>query len=102
DLLLRPATAIMEVFVEADKLDLVPADTDAEPEAAARQHVEAGRLLGDQHGLALRQDQHLGREIRDLGAPREKPEQYERVVIKVGRAGAALRPFGPARDIDPD
>jgi hypothetical protein len=50
DLLLRPAAAVMEVFVEADKLDLVPADPDAKPEPSARQYVEAGRLLGDEHG----------------------------------------------------
>jgi hypothetical protein len=34
-LLLGAAAAIVEVFVEADKLDLVPTDPDAEPEPAA-------------------------------------------------------------------
>src|SRR5262249_1642419 len=35
DLLLRAAAAIAEILVEADKLDLVPADPDAEAEPAA-------------------------------------------------------------------
>ena len=64
-----------------------------------RQHVETGRLLGDEHGLALRQDQHLGRKIRDLRAAGEKAEQHERVVIQIGRSGARLGPTGAARDI---
>ena len=102
DLLFRAAAAIVEILVEPDKLDVVPADPDAEPKPAAAQHVEAGGLLGDQHGLTLRQDQHLGRKIRDPRAPGEKAEQDERVVVEVGRAAAALRPFRPARDIDPE
>jgi hypothetical protein len=51
----------MKILVEAGEFDLVPADPDAEPKPAARQYVETGRLLGDEHGLALRQDQHAGR-----------------------------------------
>ena len=100
DLLLGAAAAIVEILVEADELDLVPADPDPEPEPAAAQHVERGGLLGDQRRLALRQDQHLRREILDLRDAGEKAEQHERVVIEIGRAGAALRPARPARDID--
>jgi hypothetical protein len=48
----------------------------------------------------LRQDQYLGREIGDVSASGEETEQYERVVIPVGRSRAALSPIGPARDID--
>src|SRR6202045_1178531 len=80
----------------------VPPPPEPEPDPAARQYVEAGRLFGNEHGLALRQDQHLGRKIRDLGAPGEKAEQHEWVVVKVGRPGAAWRPARPARDIDPE
>jgi hypothetical protein len=39
---------------------LALADPDPEPEAPAAQHVQRGGRLGDEHGLALRQDQHLG------------------------------------------
>src|SRR3982074_3378441 len=66
-LLLGAAAAIVEVFVETDEFDLVPADTDPEPEPAAAQRVEAGGLLGDQRGLTLRQDQHAGREAELRG-----------------------------------
>src|SRR4051794_26820929 len=57
DLLLRPAATVAEILIEADKLDRVPADPDPETESSAAQHVERGGLLGDQHRLALRQDQ---------------------------------------------
>ena len=99
DLLLRAAAAVVEILVEPGELDLVPTDPDAEPEPPARQHIETGGLLGDEHGLALCQDQHLRREIADAGAAGEKTEQHERVVIEIGRAGARLGPTGPARDI---
>ena len=99
DLLFGAAAAVMKVLVEADKLHLVPADPDAEPEAPARQHVERGGLLGDEHGLALRQDQYLSGEIGDLGAAGEKAEQHERIVVQIARAAAALGPAGAARDI---
>src|SRR5262249_20598811 len=79
--------------------DLVPPDPDTEPEPSARQDVETGRLLGDEHGLPLRQDQHLGREIGDAGAAGEEPEQHKRVVIEIGRSSARLSPTGPARDV---
>ncbi len=64
-----------------------------------RQHVETGGLFGDEYRLALRQDQHLGREIADRGAAGKETEQHERVVVKVGRPAARLRPAGAARDI---
>jgi hypothetical protein len=99
DLLFRAAAAVVKILVEPDKLDFVPPDPDAEPEPSARQNVETGSLFGDEHGLTLCQDQHLGREIADIGAAGEKPEQHERVVIEIGRAGSRLRPAGAAGDI---
>ncbi len=74
----------MKVLVEADELHLVPADPDAEAEAPARQHVERGGLLGDEHRLTLRQDQHLGGKIGDPRAAGEEAKQHERVVIPAG------------------
>ena len=56
-LLGRAASAVVEILVEADELNLVPADADAEPEASAAQHVERGGLFCDQHRLALCQNQ---------------------------------------------
>ena len=69
------------------------------PKAPAAQHVERGGLLGDQHRLTLRQDQHLGRELDIPGAAGEEAEQHKRVVEKIGR-GVAVAPIGAARDID--
>src|SRR5829696_1071010 len=57
DLFLGPLAPVVEILVEADELHLVPADADAEPEAAAAEHVETGGLLGNQHSLTLREDQ---------------------------------------------
>src|SRR5215471_6223251 len=99
DLLFGAAAAIVKIFVEADELDLVPPDPNAEPEPASRQDVETGSLLGDQHGLTLRQDQYLRREVADAGASGEEAEQHERVMIEIGRPGARLRPTGAAGDI---
>ena len=100
-LLLRAAAAVVEILVEPGKLDLVPADPDAEPEPPARQYVEACRLLRDERGLALRQDQHLRRKILDFRDRGEKPEQHERVVIG-GRRGADAAPSVVGRRIDPE
>ena len=80
-LLLGAAAAIVEILVEPGELDLVPADPDAEPEPAAAQHIERSRLLGDENGLALRQDQHAGRKSELVRASGEIPEQHERVVV---------------------
>ena len=99
DLLLLRACRGLEALVEADVLDGVPADPDAEAEAPAGQHVEGGRLLGDQRRLPLRQDHHLRGELDALGAGAEEPEQHERVVKEV-LGSVARTPVGPARDID--
>ena len=87
-LLLGAPAAVVKILVEPGELDLVPADPDAEPEPPAAQHVETGRLLGDEHGLALRQDQHAGRKAELLGAAGEVAEQHERVVEQIGRGVA--------------
>src|SRR6266849_2395106 len=83
DLLRRAPAAIVEILVEADELDLVPADADPEPAPAARELVERGRLLRHQHRLALRQDKHTHRKADLSGAAGEKAKQYKRVVIWV-------------------
>ena len=64
-LLLRAAAAVVKVLVQAGEFHRVPADADAQPEAAAAQHIETGGLLRDQRGLPLRQDQHAGGESAD-------------------------------------
>jgi hypothetical protein len=69
---------------------------DPEPETAAAQHVETRRLLRDQRGLALRQDQDAGRKAELRRHPGEVREQRERVVVKPRRHPL---PAGRARGI---
>ena len=99
-LFLGTAAAVVEILVEPGVLSFVPADPDAEPEPAAAQDIESGRLLGDKHRLALRQDQDAGREPELLRAAGEIAEQHERVVEQIFR-GVAV-PARPARGIDPE
>ena len=91
----------MEVFVQPDELNLVPADADAEAEPSAAQHVEARRLLRHQHRLALRQDQHADGEADALRAAGQEAEQDERIVIRIG-GGADAAPAMIRRRIDPE
>ena len=100
DLLFRAASTVVEILVEADELDRVPADADAEAKAAAAQHVERSGLFRHENGLALRQDQHLRRKLDVPRAAGKEAEQHERVVKEI-RRGVAVAPIGPARDIDP-
>lgn len=53
DLFLGAPAPILEVLIEADEFNLVPADPDAEAQAAVAQHVEGRRLFRHQGGLAL-------------------------------------------------
>src|SRR5207342_1582369 len=80
DLFLGPLTPVVEILVEADELHFVPADADAEPEAAAAEHVETGSLLGDQHRLALCENQYLGGEFDLFRASSDETERHEGVV----------------------
>jgi hypothetical protein len=93
-LLLGAAAAIVEILVEPNEFDLVPADADAEPEPAAAQGIEAGGLLGDQRGLALRQDQHAGREAELWRHAGQIAEQDERVVIQAGSGAVGVGATG--------
>ena len=96
DLFLGSLAPVVEIFVEADELHLIPAHADAEPEAAAAEHVETGSLLGDQHGLALREDQHLGGELDLFRAGSDEAECHEGVVEQAEPTGA---PAGRVRRV---
>lgn len=80
----------MEILAQTLKLDLVPADTDTETEAAAGKFVQAGGLFGDKCRLELREDQHAGGEADLLRAASREAEQHERIV-----ASPALGPHLP-------
>src|SRR5262249_32215540 len=101
DLLLDPLAAILEVLAERLELDGVPADADAQAEPSAREHVHGGRLLGDERGLALRQDHDAGHQLGAPRDPRAESEEdeglVERVLVGVLAAPAA-RPVGGRAD----
>ena len=96
-LLLHPPAPIAEVLVQGLELDRVPADADAEARAPAAEDVELGRLLGDQRGLALRQDEDRGGELDALGDRRQVGEEQERF-MEHPLPRVELRPRGTARD----
>src|SRR6185437_788513 len=100
DLLLRPPTPIVELLIETYELHFVPADPDSQPQPAPAQHIKRSGLLGDQHGLSLRQDEYLRREANSRRTTAEKSEQDERIMEKIGR-GVPRAPMRSARDIDP-
>src|SRR5262249_17803220 len=77
---LGPLAPVVEILVEADELDLVPAHADAEAETAAAEDVETGSLLGNQHRLTLREDQHLGGEFDLFRAGGDESERHKGVV----------------------
>ena len=84
----------MEVLAQGLVLDVVPADAHAEAQAAAREHVDRRRLLGDQRGLALGQDEDAGDELEALSACAQVAEQdedlVERGLVGVGWAAAGV------------
>src|SRR3990170_3768629 len=69
----------MEVLPEADVLDLIPAQPHTETQAAARQYIQCGGLLGDQGGLPLRQDEDAGQEAEPRRAGRHEAVQDQRL-----------------------
>ncbi len=93
DLLLQDGTSLLERHPQRVVLHLVPADPEPEPEAAAAEQVDLGRLLGEQRRLALGPDQDGGREgeVRAAGQVREHRQRLaEGVVDRVGTAEIAV------------
>ncbi len=56
----------------------------AEPQAAAGEHVDLGRLLRRERGLALREDDDARHELDLPRARREEAEEHERLVERLG------------------
>ena len=74
DLFFAPSAAVTEVFSEYLVLDGIPARTDTEPEPPAAEYVEGGRLLGDQRGLPLREDEYRACEFKKRRVASEECE----------------------------
>jgi len=54
--------------------------SDPEAQAATAQHVHLRRLLGDERGLALGQDQNAGDELKPRGHAGQEAEEHHRLV----------------------
>ena len=78
-----PAPA--ERLAEGLVLLLVPADAEAEPQAAAGEEVDLCRLLRGERGLALGEDHDPGRQLDALRGGGEEPEEHERLVPLAAR-----------------
>src|SRR5438132_13350200 len=76
-------------------------NADPEPDPAAGQQAERGRLLRHQDRLALRQDQHTHGKADLAGAAGYKAKQHKRVVIRVGGGADAAAAVIGLR-IDPE
>src|SRR5215510_15472891 len=96
DLLFDSPATRGEIYAERLELHRVPADGNAEAESSTRKHIDRGGLLGDERGLALRQDDDARHQLdpaRDRG---EKSEEHERLVegVTIG-----VRPFPSTRTV---
>src|SRR5262252_7063366 len=88
DRLVGPRAALIEG--RAQQLDLLAHPSYARPEndPALREMVEGGEGLGGQHGMAVREDEHGGAELRPLCHRRDHAEGSEGLEKRrVGRQG---------------
>ena len=83
DLLGLPRAARLPRGTERLIFDMVPADADAEAQPPAAQDIDFGCLLGDEAGLALRQDQHAAAQLDVLVTAARKA-----IVVKVSWNGS--------------
>ena len=72
------------------ELLLQPADAAAHDQAPAGQHVDGGKHLGGQHGMALRHHHDRSQQPQPLGAAGEKGQRGQLIEAIAGRAA---RPF---------
>jgi hypothetical protein len=90
--------AVLEGFPERFVLDGVPADADTEAQAATAEEVDRGRLLGDEGGLALGENDDAGAQpdaLRDGGEVAEEDEGLvEGVSVGVDEALGAVGTIG--------
>ena len=70
-------------YADGGHLRLEVPGADAEQEPAARQHVEGGRLLGEDERVPLREDDDPGGEQQPLGGGGHEAEVHERVEDRV-------------------
>ena len=95
NLLCLPSAARVPLSAQCFVLDVVPADTDTQPQPPAAEQIHLGGLLGDQPGLALRCDENATRQANFGGNCREKTQHHEGfvewIVFVVSRCPAVAR-----------
>ena len=93
EVLVGHRAALRERQPQVLELGLVPADADAEDEAAARDLVDRGRGLRGDERIAIRQHDHARAHLDPVRPPGEEGEERERVgpgrpvVLRGGRLG---------------
>ena len=80
DLFLGADAASGEILAQRLELHVVPANADAQGEAAATEHVDLGGLLGHQGGLALGQDEDAGDEANALRQRGDECQRSQRLM----------------------
>ncbi len=81
----------MEILAERLILHGVPAQPHPQAQPAAAQHIQGGRLLGHQGGLALRQNDDTRAELEPGGHRGHVAEQHERL-LKTALEGVSPAP----------
>src|SRR4030095_9123754 len=87
NLFFSPASTRLKFLAERVVLDVIPANPDAKTQTSPTQHVDLCSALGDQGGLALRQDENTRHQSESRGDGSEKSEEdhglMERMLISI-------------------
>src|SRR4029450_12964731 len=67
NLLLTPSPTVMEILAQGLVLDRIPANANPQPQSTTAEHIDLCGLLGNQGGLALRQDEDGSHQLQFLG-----------------------------------
>src|SRR6185437_6832337 len=96
DLLFDPSPTIVEILPERLVLDRIPTEADAEAKTTAAQHVDLGRLLGNEGGLSLRKNHDAGHQLDLRGQTGEVSKQRQHLVEQA-LVGVGHREIAPVR-----
>jgi hypothetical protein len=94
NLLLAAPAAVVEVLVEGFKLDRIPPDPHPEAEAAPAGEIDLRRLLRDEGGLTLRENEYARDQFKRRGGGREISQHDERLMKGVLMAVRSPRERG--------
>src|SRR5262245_47105542 len=83
DLLFGPTSAHLKFLAEHVVLDVIPANPNAKTQTSATQHIDLRSLLGDQGGLALRQNEDARHQSKPRGDGSEKAEEHHGLVKRM-------------------